>query len=131
MSIVNYSYELVIFILLFFYLIITILHFFSQQNQLNEKHIIRLAVKYTDGTLNTEAVPEHAQYVAQVCQHLRRYLQDAIDSIVDEHCARVHLRPSHGVPHALFNELDQQTAFCQRAAQCSVNREAVLSDINK
>lgn len=40
--------------------------------QLNEKHIVRLAVKYTDGTLNIEGVPEHAQYVAQVCQHLKR-----------------------------------------------------------
>lgn len=62
---------------------------------------------------------------------LYRHLQDAIDSIVEEHCARVELKPSHGVPHALFHELDQQAAFCQRAAQCSVNREAVLSDINK
>lgn len=50
---------------------------------------------------------------------------------MEEHCTRVQLRPSHGVPQTLFYELDQQASFCQRAAQCSVNREAVLSDINK
>lgn len=100
------------------------------KNQLNEKHIIRLPVKFTDGNLSLD-VPEHAQYVSQVCAHLKKHVQDTIDSIIDEHTNKVQLKPSQGVPAWLFEELNQQTGFCQRAAQCSVNREGVLSDIKK
>jgi hypothetical protein len=41
------------------------------------------------------------------------------------------VKASHGVEGELFQELMQQAAFCQRAAQCSVNREGVLQDIKK
>lgn len=100
------------------------------QNQLNEKHIIRLPVKFVEGGLNA-GVPEHALYIAQICSLLRRQLQDTVDAIADEHQSKVLLRPAQGIPATLFEELNQQTNFCQRAAQCSVNREQVLGEIKK
>lgn len=100
------------------------------KNQLNEKHIIRLPVKFVEGGLNA-LVPEHAQYIAQICSLLRSQLQDSVDAIADEHQTKVLLRPAQGIPSTLFEELNQQTNFCQRAAQCSVNREIVLGEIKK
>jgi len=41
------------------------------------------------------------------------------------------LKSSYGIDSRLFQELMQQTSFCQRAAQCSINREAVLQEIKR
>lgn len=63
--------------------------------------------------------------------HLLKHLTATIDSIVDEHQTKTLLRPSYGVSAELFEELNHQIYFCQRAAQCSVNREKVLNDVKK
>lgn len=41
------------------------------------------------------------------------------------------LKSSYGIDSRLFQELMEQTSFCQRAAQCSINREAVLQEIKR
>jgi hypothetical protein len=98
------------------------------RNQLAEKHIVRIPVKYVEGGLNLE-VPEHAQYIAQVTAHLRKHLSEMMDSIIDEHQGKTMLKPSHGIEAPLFEELNQQTSFCQKAAQCSINREKTINEI--
>lgn len=95
-----------------------------------EKHIVRIPVKYVDGGLNLE-VPEHAQYINQVIGHLKKHLTDMVDSIIDEHQGKSLLKPSYGIESALFEELNQQTSFCQKAAQCSVNREKTINEIKR
>lgn len=98
------------------------------RNQLAEKHIVRIPVKYVEGGLNLEFM-EHAQYIAQVTTHLQKHLQEMIDSIIDEHQAKTMLKPSYGIEAPLFEELNQQTSFCQKAAQCSINREKTINEI--
>ncbi|XP_017775485.1 PREDICTED: NACHT and WD repeat domain-containing protein 2 isoform X1 [Nicrophorus vespilloides] len=98
------------------------------RNQLAEKHIVRLPVKYVDGGLNME-IPEHAQYISQVLGHMNKHLTEMIDAIIDEHQSKNILKPSYGIDTSIFEELNQQTTFCQKAAQCSVNREKTISDI--
>lgn len=66
-----------------------------------------------------------------VVSHLQKHLTEAIDSIIDEHQTKTILKPSYGIDASLFEELNQQTGFCQRAAQCSVNREKMINDIRR
>ncbi|XP_063905453.1 NACHT and WD repeat domain-containing protein 2 isoform X2 [Zophobas morio] len=98
------------------------------RNQLTEKHIVRIPVKYVEGGLNMD-IPEHAQYIAQVTAHLQKHLLEMVDSIIDEHQGKTMLKPSYGIEAPLFEELNQQTSFCQKAAQCSINREKTINEI--
>lgn len=85
-------------------------------------------MKYVEGGLNIE-IPEHEQYIEQVVTHLKKHLTDSMDSIVEEHQSKTLLKPSYGIDASLFEELNQQTSFCQKAAQCSVNREKTINII--
>ncbi|XP_074036921.1 NACHT and WD repeat domain-containing protein 2 [Leptinotarsa decemlineata] len=98
------------------------------KNQLTEKHMIRIPVKYVDGGLNQE-IPEHEDYIATVTHHLKKHLSEMISTIVDEHQSKSLLKPSYGIEASLFEELNQQTNFCQKAAQCNINREETIEDI--
>lgn len=95
-----------------------------------EKHIVRIPVKYSEGGLNID-IPEHKQYMEQVTNHLKKHLTENMDFIIDEHQNKTLLKPSYGIDASLFEELNQQTSFCQRASQCSVNREKILNDIKR
>lgn len=95
-----------------------------------EKHLVRLPVKFVDGGLNID-IPDHAQYIQQVIGHLSKHLKEMIDSIIDEHQSKSILKPSYGIDASLFEELNQQTSFCQKAAQCSVNREKTINEIKR
>ncbi|XP_021914136.1 NACHT and WD repeat domain-containing protein 2 isoform X2 [Zootermopsis nevadensis] len=98
------------------------------KNQLNEKHILRMPVRWVEGGLDLE-LPEHAQYVSDVTLQLNKHLQALVDTIIEEDQTKCVLKSSYGIDSRLFQELMQQTGFCQRAAQCSINREAVLQEI--
>lgn len=76
-------------------------------------------------------IPEHAQYVQQVTTHLSKHLREMVDSIIDEHQSKSMLKPSYGIDASLFEELNQQTSFCQKAAQCSINREKTINEIKR
>ena len=54
-----------------------------------------------------------------------------INSIIEEHQTKTMLKPHHGIDASLFEELNQQTSFCQKAAQCSINREKTINEIKK
>lgn len=87
-------------------------------------------MKFVEGGLN-EDIPEHAQYVLQVQAHLSKHLTEMVDSIIEEHQSKSMLKPSFGIDVSLFEELNQQTSFCQKAAQCSVNREKTINEIKR
>lgn len=76
-------------------------------------------------------IPEHAQYLSAVTSHLSKHLTEMCDSIIEEHQSKTMLKPSQGIDASLFEELNQQTSFCQKAAQCSVNREKTINEIRK
>lgn len=98
------------------------------KNQLNEKHILRIPVRWVEGGLDLQ-LPDHAQYVTEVTSQLDKHLRGVVDTIIEEDQAKNMLKSSYGIDSRLFQELMQQTSFCQRAAQCSINREAVLQEI--
>nr|CAD7263262.1 unnamed protein product [Timema shepardi] len=97
-------------------------------NQLNDKHILRIPVRWVEGGLNIN-ITEHTQYVTEVTSHLTKHLRASIDNIIEEDQAKAVLKSCYGIDCRLLQELMQQTNFCQRAAQCSINREDVLQDI--
>lgn len=66
-----------------------------------------------------------------VVTHLKKHLTEMVDCIIEEHQAKTLLKPSYGIDASLFEELNQQTSFCQKAAQCSVNREKTISEIKR
>ncbi|XP_018319781.1 NACHT domain- and WD repeat-containing protein 1 isoform X2 [Agrilus planipennis] len=98
------------------------------REQLAEKHIIRTLVKNMDKGLNLE-VAEHKQYIDQIITSLKKYLIETINNIIEEHKSKTVVRPSYGIDSELFEELNQQTIFCQKAAQCSINREKTINEI--
>ncbi|KAK7866181.1 hypothetical protein R5R35_001398 [Gryllus longicercus] len=100
------------------------------KNLLSEKHILRLPVRWAEGGLNLE-IPEHAQYISEVTAHLSKHLRVVIDTIIDEDQAKVVLRSCYGIERRLLQELMQHTTFCQKASQCSVNRDGILQEIKK
>lgn len=81
-----------------------------------------------EGGLNLE-IAEHEQYISQVTVHLKKHLSEMISTIIEEHQSKTMLKPSYGIEANLFEELNQQTSFCQKAAQCSINREKTINDI--
>lgn len=97
--------------------------------QLVEKHILRMSVKYCDGGLPPPEQPEHAQYVADVTAQLTSTLRNILDAIIDEDQARTVGRPGFGLDNRLVLELGHQAGVCQRASQCSVNRDAVIAQV--
>ncbi|XP_066263113.1 NACHT and WD repeat domain-containing protein 2 [Euwallacea similis] len=98
------------------------------RDQLAEKHMVRIQVKYSESGLNLD-IPEHKEYVTTVTTHLQKHLQETIDSIIDDHTNKTMIRPSYGIEAGLFEELNQQTYFCQKASQCSINRERTIEEI--
>lgn len=100
----------------------------SFQNQLAEKHIIRIPVRYVEGGIN-ENIAEHKEYITQVTHHLKKNLLEMISAITEEHQNKNMIKPSYGIEASLFEELNQQICFCQKAAQYSINREKTISEI--
>ncbi|XP_065167837.1 NACHT and WD repeat domain-containing protein 2 [Atheta coriaria] len=98
------------------------------RNQLAEKHIVRLPVRYVEGGLSMD-IPEHEEYIESVEMYLSKHLTEMVDCIIDEHQSKTMLKPSYGIDVSIFEELNQQTTFCQKAAQCSVNREYTINEI--
>lgn len=74
---------------------------------------------------------EHVQYVNQVVVHLKKHLLEMVNSIIEEHQSKTLLKPYYGIDASLFEELNQQINFCQKAAQCSTNREKTINDIKR
>lgn len=104
------------------------------QAQLVEKHILRLSVKWADGGLRPDgpgALPEHAQYVAELTTQLGAVLRNIVDGIIEEDQSKAVGRPGFGLDHRLVQELAHQESVCQQASQCSVNREGVIAQIKK
>lgn len=74
-------------------------------------------------------IQEHQQYISLVTLSLQKQLHEMIDSIIEEHQGKTMLKPSYGIEASLFEELNQQTSFCQKAAQCSINRDKTINNI--
>lgn len=95
-----------------------------------EKHIIRIPVKYVESGIN-DSIPEHKEYITQVTQHLKKNLIGMINTIIEEHQNKHLIKPSYGVEANLFEELNQQICYCQKAAQYSINREKTINEIKE
>lgn len=67
----------------------------------------------------------------QVTIHLKKHLVEMINSIIEEHQVKTVLKPSYGIEAPMFEELNQQTGFCQKAAQCSINREKTINEMKE
>lgn len=95
-----------------------------------EKHIIRIPVKYVEGGIN-ECISDHKEYINQVTQHLKKNLIEMINAIIEEHQNKHLIKPSYGVEASLFEELNQQICYCQKAAQYSINREKTINEVKE
>ena len=62
------------------------------QNQLNEKHILRIPVRWVEGGLDLQ-LPDHAQYVTEVTSQLGKHLRGVVDTIIEEDQAKVGVNP--------------------------------------
>ncbi|XP_077284296.1 NACHT domain- and WD repeat-containing protein 1 isoform X2 [Arctopsyche grandis] len=99
------------------------------KSQLVEKHIARAVVAGTGMDGVQPSIPEHAQYLSGAKAHLAERLKAAAEAIIEEHASRSPLTHAQGIHASMFEELNSHTVFCQKTAQSSVNREAVLNSV--
>lgn len=91
----------------FFILYIYLIVLFHFQTQLNEKHILRIPVRWVDGGLNLD-LPDHAQYVTEVTSQLGKHFRALVDNIIEEDQAKV---------SAIYGIItDTKTAICSSFA---------------
>jgi hypothetical protein len=72
----------------FIYLLFVFNSCFYSQNQLNEKHILRIPVRWVEGGLDLW-LPDHAQYVTEVTSQLGKHLRAVVDTIIEEDQTKV------------------------------------------
>jgi hypothetical protein len=58
-------------------------------------------------------------------------LQSIVQELLDDVEAKDVFRHVRCLPRCCLEEINQHIAFCQRAASCSVNREAALMAIKR
>ncbi|KAG6463146.1 hypothetical protein O3G_MSEX013698 [Manduca sexta] len=89
---------------------------------LSERNIIRASVR---GRAAAGAGGDE-QYLERVRGALAERLDALLDSLVADHDAP----PGHnGVPATLLDEINEHLSFCQKAAQCTSNREVTLNEL--
>ncbi|XP_059471798.1 NACHT domain- and WD repeat-containing protein 1 isoform X2 [Neocloeon triangulifer] len=92
------------------------------KGQLAEKHIIRVQARDPEAE-------QQKQYAQDLAEKLDAHLQTAVTKIISEDLAKDPLKSCLGVSGELFQELVQQANYCQKAAQCNINREEVLQHV--
>ncbi|CAB3364546.1 Hypothetical predicted protein [Cloeon dipterum] len=92
------------------------------KGQLAEKHIFKVPATDPDAE-------QQKRYAQDLAEKLDAHLRTTVSKIISEDEAKDPLKPSMGVSGELFQELAQQANYCQRAAQCNINREEVIQHI--
>ncbi|KAL0811733.1 hypothetical protein ABMA28_009172 [Loxostege sticticalis] len=87
---------------------------------LSERNIIRASVR-------GRAVPSGDD---EYTEGVRTALGERLDSLLDGLIAENELPAGYnGIPTSLFDEINEHLSFCQKAAQCTSNREITLNEL--
>lgn len=89
------------------------------KQHLTERNIIRASLRGRPGISDEE-------YAETVRSALGDRLDALLDSLICEHDGP---RGHNGIPASLLDELTEHLIFCQKAAQCSTNREITLNEL--
>ncbi|XP_071528707.1 NACHT and WD repeat domain-containing protein 2 isoform X2 [Panulirus ornatus] len=96
------------------------------KERLDEIRMLKFRVKWHNSGMNPE-VPEHAQFVEDLCAQISPLLISIIDGIIEEDETKTYL----GIEKRLFHELMQQSLMCQFRYKNFQGRQELLTKIRR
>ncbi|XP_075985298.1 NACHT domain- and WD repeat-containing protein 1 isoform X5 [Anticarsia gemmatalis] len=90
------------------------------KQHLSERNVIRASVR------GRAAPGGEDEYTEGVSAALQERLDALLDALVADHDAPAGY---HGIPTSVFDEVNEHLTFCQKAAQCTSNREITLNEL--
>ncbi|KAJ2941345.1 hypothetical protein O0L34_g3545 [Tuta absoluta] len=94
---------------------------------LTERNIIRASVRGRPGAGGGGG---NAGGEDEYTEGVRAALGERLDALLDALIAENTVQHAHaGIPTSLFDELNEHLAFCQKATQCTSNREITLNEL--
>ncbi|XP_076043047.1 NACHT domain- and WD repeat-containing protein 1 isoform X2 [Oratosquilla oratoria] len=100
------------------------------KERLDEIRMLKFRVKWHNSGMNPE-VPEHAQFVEDLCAQISPLLISIIDSIIEEDETKEELKSYLGIEKRLFHELMQQSLMCQFRYKNFMGRHELLTKIRR
>ncbi|XP_076358260.1 NACHT and WD repeat domain-containing protein 2-like [Tachypleus tridentatus] len=88
-------------------------------------------VKWHDGSINPKIVPEHAEYLNELCTTIKSELCKMINGIYEEDIMEEAHQPYKGIENPLYIELVQQAATCKALLSSFVGRQELLVKIRE
>ncbi|XP_069171975.1 NACHT domain- and WD repeat-containing protein 1 isoform X2 [Procambarus clarkii] len=100
------------------------------KERLDEIRMLKFRVKWHNSGMNSE-VPEHAQFVEDLCAQVSPLLISIIDSIIEEDESKEELKTYLGIEKRLFHELMQHSLMCQVRYGNFQGRQELLTQIRR
>ncbi|XP_071528708.1 NACHT and WD repeat domain-containing protein 2 isoform X3 [Panulirus ornatus] len=100
------------------------------KERLDEIRMLKFRVKWHNSGMNPE-VPEHAQFVEDLCAQISPLLISIIDGIIEEDETKEELKTYLGIEKRLFHELMQQSLMCQFRYKNFQGRQELLTKIRR
>ncbi|XP_045104205.1 NACHT domain- and WD repeat-containing protein 1-like isoform X3 [Portunus trituberculatus] len=100
------------------------------KERLDEIRMLKFRVKWHNSGMNPE-VPEHAQFVEDLCAQISPLLISIIDGIIEEDETKEELKTYLGIEKRLFHELMQQSLMCQFRYKNFQGRQDLLAKIRR
>ncbi|XP_069974243.1 uncharacterized protein [Penaeus vannamei] len=100
------------------------------KERLDEIRMLKFRVKWHNSGMNPE-VPEHAQYVEDLCAQISPLLISIIDGVIEEDETKEELKSYLGIEKRLFHELMQQSLMCQFRYKNFQGRQELLTKIRR
>ncbi|CAL4059801.1 unnamed protein product, partial [Meganyctiphanes norvegica] len=110
--------------------IFDILLFSVSDERLDDIRMLKFKVKWHNSGMNPE-VPEHAQFVEDLCAQISPLLISIIDGIIEEDETKEELKSYLGIEKRLFHELMQQSLMCQFRYKNFQGRQDTLTKIRR
>ncbi|XP_022252283.1 NACHT and WD repeat domain-containing protein 2-like [Limulus polyphemus] len=98
---------------------------------LPESQKLVFRVKWHDGSINPEAVPEHKEYLNKLCKTVEEELCAMIDRLCEEDLIEESRQLYKGIENQLYTELVQQAATCKALLSSFIGRQEFLSELQK
>ncbi|XP_076338037.1 NACHT domain- and WD repeat-containing protein 1-like [Tachypleus tridentatus] len=88
-------------------------------------------VKWHDGTINPDVVPEHEEYLNELCKIVKTELSIMILRVCDEDLKEESRHSYRGIENQLYTELVQQAASCKTILTSFTGRQELLTKLQE
>ncbi|XP_076370647.1 NACHT and WD repeat domain-containing protein 2-like isoform X1 [Tachypleus tridentatus] len=99
------------------------------EEHLSESQKLIFRVKWHDGTIDPVAVPQHSEYLNELCTTVKEELCKIIDGLHEELIMEESHQLYKGIENQLYTELVQQAATCKALLSSFVGRQELLAEL--